>query len=199
MHAVGSPAERGCWGRTKNRTGLLNISRSEAVVKQRDHSDISVGGNWGEEKTVPILTARDIIPCEPFAGTRSKEPVIPLTNKRVLVADDDHRLARLRRIHLEAAGAEVLEARDGAAAFRAATLQKPDLVIMDLNMPGTNGFESIRAMRLMQQENPILVLTGYATEENLDAARAAGADRCMSKPPDMDALIQVVAELCGCA
>ena len=98
-----------------------------------------------------------------------------LQGKNILCADDEERITQLIKTVLEKVGAHVEVVHDGAMALRKATLEFQDLLIMDLNMPGMNGLEAIRSIRILMPEKPILVLTGYNTDDNLQAAREAGA------------------------
>ena len=108
-----------------------------------------------------------------------------LEGKCVLVADDEAQIRFIVGAAFANAGATVIEAEDGAEAVRQANTGGPDILIMDLNMPGTGGIEAIRGLRLIQPDLPILVLTGFSTEENLRAAREAGATDVMVKPPEL--------------
>lgn len=118
-----------------------------------------------------------------------------LNDKHILVADDEVHLRDLLKTVLSQHGARVTVAADGAAAFRAASMDQPDLVLMDLNMPGVNGLEAIRSLRVTLPGTPILVLTGYSTDSNLDAARDAGATLCLSKPQNLADLVKHIVEL----
>ena len=120
-----------------------------------------------------------------------------LEGRRILIADDEVRIGELLCAYLSGQGAIVNCAHDGAEAFRLATLGNPDAVIMDLNMPGTNGLEAIRSLRITDPQKPILVLTGYTTEENFAAAREAGASECMAKPPVLRDVCAILVKLLG--
>jgi DNA-binding response OmpR family regulator len=120
---------------------------------------------------------------------------VKLEGKKILVADDEKRVAELLSIFLTSKGAEVITAIDGADAFRQATLHNPDLIMLDLNMPGTNGMEAIRSLRMTMSDKPILVLTGYCTAETFESALEAGATVCMGKPPKLAELTEVVERL----
>mgnify|MGYP001567334795 CR=1 FL=1 len=113
-----------------------------------------------------------------------------LHGKKILVVDDEKALSGLLGEFLRREGAQVESAEDGAAGFRRAVFSAPDLVIMDLNMPGVNGLEAIRSLRLNNARMPIVVLTGYGSEEHFEAAREAGADLCIAKPPRLETLLQ---------
>jgi two-component system, OmpR family, KDP operon response regulator KdpE len=107
---------------------------------------------------------------------------------KVLIADDDPQILRALRITLAARGYEVFTASNGNAALNAAIEHHPDLVVLDLGMPGLTGTEVIEALRGWTQI-PILVVSGRS--ESLDKVDAldAGADDYVTKPFAADELL----------
>jgi DNA-binding response OmpR family regulator len=101
--------------------------------------------------------------------------------RRVLVADDDHDVRTLVRRLLERAGYEVVEAADGRECLRALYERRPELVVLDVAMPGLDGWQVLERIREIATV-PVLMLTARA--EELDRVRGlrAGADDYMSKP-----------------
>jgi CheY-like chemotaxis protein len=87
---------------------------------------------------------------------------------------------------LKAAGHEVIEAADGAAAIVEAQAKHPDLVLMDLSLPGMDGWEALRRLRAdgRTRDLRIVALTAHAMAGARDEAFAAGFDGYMSKPID---------------
>jgi two-component system KDP operon response regulator KdpE len=100
---------------------------------------------------------------------------------RVLVVDDDPAIRRALVAELTAAGYEVVEARDGAEAFRAFTESEPDLVLTDLAMPVADGFDLVRRVR-QEGTTPILVLSVRGSEADKIRALDLGADDYVVKP-----------------
>jgi two-component system KDP operon response regulator KdpE len=105
----------------------------------------------------------------------------------VLVVDDDPKIRRLVATYLGREGYEVFLAATGEEAVYQASLQQPQVVIMDLSMPGMDGFEAIRRLREWYTE-PIIVLS--ATDQEPEKVRALdlGADDYMTKPFGTDEL-----------
>lgn len=100
---------------------------------------------------------------------------------RVLIVEDDGDVRAMLRILLEDDGYTVLEAADGETATTRATVDDPDLVILDLRLPGRHGLEVCRLVR--QQSNvPILVVSAEADSVDIVAALEAGADDYVTKP-----------------
>lgn len=107
---------------------------------------------------------------------------------KILVADDDTQILRALRITLSARGYEVTTASDGRAAVDAAANVHPDLVVLDLGMPGLTGIEVIEALRGWTQV-PILVVSGRTESWDKVEALDAGADDYVTKPFQADELL----------
>jgi len=105
----------------------------------------------------------------------------------ILIVDDEPEIRRAVLGGLRAQGYEVRAAGDGAEALRLATLAAPDLVILDLMMPGMDGLEVCRRLRAWS-DVPILVLSARAQERQKVQALDEGADDYLTKPFGMDEL-----------
>jgi DNA-binding response OmpR family regulator len=102
--------------------------------------------------------------------------------RTVLIADDDPRLRNLLTWTLEQGQFNVVEAGDGLSALELARRVKPDLYLLDVGMPGMNGIELCRQLRAESVISPILMLTGFGSEEDKVAGLEAGADDYQTKP-----------------
>ena len=100
---------------------------------------------------------------------------------KILIADDDHDLAALIAFTLSQAGYLALKTHDGIEALQSFAREMPDLVVLDINMPGRNGFDVCAAIRA-QSRVPILMLTARGEEEDLVRAIELGADDYIVKP-----------------
>ena len=100
---------------------------------------------------------------------------------KVLIADDDRDLLNLIAFTLTQEGHLVVKAIDGQVAIHAFENEGPDIVILDINMPGSTGFQVCEAIRQKSQV-PILMLTARGAEEDLVKALELGADDYMTKP-----------------
>jgi len=101
--------------------------------------------------------------------------------KRVLVVDDEDRIRGIVRSYLEADGFSVAEARDGEAALATARDWKPDLVVLDVMMPGTDGLEVLRRLRTTS-EVAVILLTARSEEVDKLVGLSVGADDYVTKP-----------------
>jgi len=102
--------------------------------------------------------------------------------RAILIADDDPRLRALLIWTLEIGQYRVLAAVDGLDALQQARAHHPDLFVLDVGMPGMNGIDVCRQLREDQVIAPILILTGFGSEEDKVAGLEAGADDYQTKP-----------------
>lgn len=107
---------------------------------------------------------------------------------RVLVVDDEPQLARLLVINLKARKYDVDCARDGAAALDAVAARSPDVVLLDLGLPDTDGIDVIRHLRGWSQVPVVVVSARHGSEAKI-LALDAGADDYVTKPFSMDELL----------
>ena len=122
------------------------------------------------------------------------------TTPRTLVVDDDPQIQRLLRDFLAQHGVETAIASDGfEAGFQIATF-RPDLVLLDLKMPGMNGLEVCRRIKAdpATRTTRVIFLSAYLSAERREAMRIAGAELCIEKPLDM-AVLATQLELGVCA
>jgi two-component system KDP operon response regulator KdpE len=108
---------------------------------------------------------------------------------RVLVVDDEPAIRRFLRTSLRAEGYEVLEQETGVRALSEIRRREPDLVMLDLGLPGMDGLDVIRQMREAGSVVPIIVLTVRADEEGKVQALDLGADDYVTKPFGVDELL----------
>src|SRR6266508_2451031 len=99
----------------------------------------------------------------------------------VLVVDDDHRLLRFVQRNLELNGYRAMTAMDGLAALSASEAQELDLMLVDLGIPGLDGFELTRRVREFSTV-PIIIITARENEQDKVRGLDAGADDYLTKP-----------------
>lgn len=123
-----------------------------------------------------------------------------MTPRRILVVEDNPLNLKLVRDVLEFAGYHVIEARSGEEGLRAAQEDPPDLVLMDLQLPGIDGTETLRRLRQgsLGRGVPVVAVTASAMAEDRTRAALAGFDGFVEKPISVRALpAQVEAFLSG--
>lgn len=103
--------------------------------------------------------------------------------QRILVVDDDGSNLELARKILHATGYDVVVARDGYEAVRAAGESAPDLILMDLSLPGMNGWDAVQQIRAtVSLDVPIVALTAHAMAGDREQAMAVGCTDYLAKP-----------------
>jgi two-component system KDP operon response regulator KdpE len=107
---------------------------------------------------------------------------------KILVVDDDPQIRRVMKATLVGHSYEVVEARTGDEAFEIFGRERPDLVLLDMNMPGIGGLETCRTLRA-SYDLPIIVLTVRDSEKDKVAALDAGADDYVTKPFGIEELL----------
>ena len=107
---------------------------------------------------------------------------MPLTKARILIVEDNPNLAYGLRTGLEIEGYEVQVAEDGEGGLERARAWKPDLVMLDLMLPGMDGYRVLRALRDGGSEVPVLILTARGEEADKVLGFRLGADDYVTKP-----------------
>lgn len=107
-----------------------------------------------------------------------------MSTQKILVCDDDHEVVRVVRGYLESAGYQVLTAFDGDTAFQMVRSEKPDLLVIDLMMPGKNGLDVTKLIRKdpILCTIPIIMLTAKIDEPDRIVGLEVGADDYITKP-----------------
>ncbi|HSQ65578.1 MAG TPA: PAS domain S-box protein [Polyangiaceae bacterium] len=158
------------------------------------HSD---GPGKGSEFVVHLLL-QGATPDVRGSGraTPSVEVGASSSAKRVLVVDDVADTADLLAELVEVEGHEARIARSGSAAIELAAAYHPDVVLLDLGMPGMDGYEVARRLREKQggERTTIIAVTGYGQDKDRERTRAAGFDHHLVKPVDVDVLRRLLQE-----
>jgi two-component system cell cycle response regulator DivK len=115
---------------------------------------------------------------------------------RILVVEDQEDNRQILRDLLGSVGYDMVEAHDGEAALSAVVELKPDLILMDIQLPIMDGYEATRRIKAMPEFKsiPIIVVTSYALSGDEGKARAAGCDAYVTKPYSPRALLAKVRE-----
>jgi two-component system KDP operon response regulator KdpE len=104
-----------------------------------------------------------------------------MNGKKVILIDDDNDLLQLTSHILKSAGAQVITARDGTEGIGKILAHRPNLILLDIMLPGLNGFEVCKIIRQLSTA-PLIMLTAQDFEENLVDALEFGADDFLAKP-----------------
>jgi DNA-binding response OmpR family regulator len=107
---------------------------------------------------------------------------------RILVVDDEHRIARSIKQGLEQDGYAVDIEHDGESAYHTATADDYDAIVLDVMMPGMNGYEVVKKLRQDGNHTPVLLLTAKTQSRDVVGGLDAGADDYLAKPFSFDVL-----------
>jgi CheY-like chemotaxis protein len=167
----------------------IGLTLVQSLVQLHDGtvSAFSAGLGKGSEFVVrlPLVS----MPAAEAAPAPEREPAA-LAPVRVLVVDDNYDAADSLGMLVECLGAEVRVVHDGPAALHALETFQPAMVLLDIGMPGMDGYEVARRVRQQPQfQNVTLIaLTGWGQDEDRRRSHAAGIDYHLIKPPDIDTL-----------
>jgi CheY-like chemotaxis protein len=119
--------------------------------------------------------------------------------KRVLYVEDNFQNKRLVRKILVAKGYEVVEAEDGLQAVEVAHRERPDLILMDINIPGIDGMEATARIKAISELSriPVIALTANAMVGDREKFMAAGCDGYLPKPINNAILVETVKKYIG--
>src|SRR5512135_651527 len=104
--------------------------------------------------------------------------------RRLLIVDDDKNICIILSNLARREGFEVVTASDGEKALQMIHLEEPDLLVSDIKMPGMDGMELLRKAKELDQDLPVILITGHADVEGAVRAIRAGAHDYISKPFD---------------
>jgi CheY-like chemotaxis protein len=113
---------------------------------------------------------------------------------RILLVEDNELNRDMLSQRLIRKGYQVVAATTGAEAISAAAAELPDIVLMDLSLPGMDGLEATRHLKSnpLTERIPVIALTGWAAQEDRDRAIAAGCDEFDTKPIDLARLLEKI-------
>jgi signal transduction histidine kinase/ActR/RegA family two-component response regulator len=181
--------------RRSSGTGLgLTISRQLVRLMGSDievHSTLGQGSVFRFQAAFPIShSATSTTPLRTFSGYEGRRQLI-------LVVDDIAANRQMLADLLDAEQFDVMEASDGGAALRTIELIKPDLVLMDVAMPGMDGVEATRHLRAQRRwrDLPVVLVSADATADGEQRCLSAGASGFLSKPLERQRLLELIWQL----
>jgi CheY-like chemotaxis protein len=118
-------------------------------------------------------------------------------NKSILIVDDSEDMRTLLGQVLEDEGYTLYFAEDGSIALEQAVTHQPDLILMDMSLPGITGWEAVEQLRQKPafQHTPIIAVTAYVTKADEERAKAVGCDTHLGKPFDIIQVLDTINEL----
>ena len=115
---------------------------------------------------------------------------------KVLIVDDEIAFANTLAQRLIMRDMQVGTACDGEQALLKVHSEKPDVIVLDLNMPGMHGMEVLKKVKNLYPDIQVIVLTGHGTEKDAEEARRLGGFDFLNKPADIDQLASKIRKAC---
>ena len=118
---------------------------------------------------------------------------------KILVVDDEPDCISIIRCRLEWSHFEVITAANGKEALQVAETEKPDLILLDTNMPVMNGHEMLERLRKhpILKDTPVIMVTALCEEQDMAAASTIGVEEYVTKPIDFTSLIEKISKILG--
>ncbi len=166
------------------------------------HVTINTVVNWikdGSLKAFRTKGGHRRIYSSDFDEFLKKHDMPTSDEKRILIIDDDESIRNGLKELFEYTGYQVDTAEDGFIAGALVEQNRPAVIILDLIMPGLDGFSVCRHIKKQEhlQDIKIIVLTGYPSKENIQKVKRAGAEKVISKPADNEIILKEVQDLLG--
>jgi PAS domain S-box-containing protein len=167
--------------------GLAVVRR---IAELHDGTVVADSPGAGQGSTFRVVIPLPAQPAPPTAA----DPRRPAgAGRRVLVVDDNPDVAASLQAYLEAEGHRVRTRGDGASALAAVAAEPPEVAILDIGLPGMDGHELARRIRIACPETELVALSGYAQAADQARSRAAGFQHHLAKPPDLARLLGILA------
>jgi signal transduction histidine kinase len=184
----------GPWSATSHagRSGLgLGLTRRLIEMHGGTIEARSSGPDQGSEFTIRLPAPRDLQPQHASRGGADQS----LEGLRVLVIDDNEDAADVIGLLVEDMGGTVRVVKDGASGLAALPDFRPEVVLLDIGMPGMDGYETCRRMRATGSRIGIVAITGWGQEHDKQLAMEAGFDAHITKPADPTKIRDVIREV----
>ena len=175
----------------------LGLAIASKLVDSLDGT-IEVNSRPGEgtvfEVQIPVQPSRRSSKSKSKQPARRKSPGLLRRTRNILLIDDDLSTREAMKYLLEKNGFHVEFAGDGRSAIAEAQRLRPDLILLDIMLPDTSGYDIARTLKGQKRlkHTPIIALTARTMPEDRDRARKAGCDDFLTKPFDWDDFLQVV-------
>ncbi len=176
----------------------LGLSLSQRLVELQG-GRIDFTSDVGKGSTFSVWFPARVDTGTRAAAVRPPDPSRQMESPLVVVAEDNDVNRMLLTEHLRARGWRIAEARNGLEAVEQVTSLRPDVVLMDVQMPGLDGLEATRRLKSAEATNPIpiVAITALAMRGDEERCLAAGCDAYVSKPVKLAQLDEVLARVVG--
>jgi CheY-like chemotaxis protein/nitrogen-specific signal transduction histidine kinase len=176
----------------------IGLSLVQNMVAKHGGTVQAFSAGHGQGSEFVIRLPRHVLPKPAPTGSAALSAV-PQKKHRILLVDDNRDAAESLAMILEVDGHQVRTVYDGPAALALARAERPDVILLDIGLPGMNGYEVAQELRRHSElERTLLIaLTGYGQSEDREKSCAAGFDAHLVKPLDLEMLRKLLAEHAG--
>lgn len=183
-------------GRSKDGLGV-GLSLVRSLVEMHGGSVVAVSGGLGAGSEFVVRLPVLHLYSPGSAGARPSVAAETRPPRRVLVVDDNKDSALTLRMSLELSGHAVSVAHEGASGLKLARELLPDAIILDIGLPGMDGYDVARKIRSTPELSGVFLvaMTGYGQEEDKRRSRVAGFDAHLTKPVDLAVLLGLLEEM----
>lgn len=190
-------------GSTTRKFGGLGLGLAIAKQVVEMHGGTIDANSPGEGRgatftvKIPLMQSPEAAPADTPIDSTPQIDVALLANVRVLLVDDDADTCEFLRVFLEEKGAVVASTNSATKALQILAQFSPDILLSDIGMPDTDGYELIRTIRSSTAAGsiPAIALTAYAQDVDREQAIAAGFQYHVVKPLDLEAVVALIVEL----
>ena len=128
-------------------------------------------------------------------GCEKKDPQLVFSRERILIADDDATMLEVLHDGLSRQGFNVTAVHNGERAYEMFLINDYDMIILDVNMPGLNGIDTVRTVRENDPFTYVLLISGEAMKTEIQEAMAGGANKFLAKPFQISKLLEIVGKI----
>ena len=176
---------------------VVRLPLAEGVSAALDLTSPDASGTSARDVTTAVAAATTAGAASiASAGSATSAATVPDDDCGVMVVDDNRDAADSMAVFLELAGFEAVVELDGPAALARAAARMPRVVLLDIGLPGLDGYEVARRLRALPGGDACLLiaLTGYGQQDDRRRAHEAGFDVHLVKPADPDAVVELIQE-----
>ena len=175
----------------------LGLSTSLGLIKSH-RGDIRIESVEGEGTSVVVILPHHVASI-PLGGMEreafNQAPLKKVDPPRILIVDDEDHIRQIMKEALEEEGFITDSAVNGEDGMEKLKTGNYSLLILDIKMPVRNGFYMLSGIKAMGLEIPVIVITGFATNEQIEAALKMGARKCFRKPFQIKPLVRIIEEI----
>ncbi len=184
-------------GSTSRRHGGLGLGLAIADALAKMHGGKLEAQSDGVGCGSCFIFAIELAPTTKVVIETPEQRIHSLHGFDVLIVEDSNDTLELLRMIFQREGAKVTTAASAAEALNHAVLKRPSIIISDIGMPETDGYQLLEQLRLLPglNEVPAIAISGYASEEDRERALAVGYLALVPKPIDVDALFTIIHDL----